>query len=348
MLRSKILPEIERELRRSLEVIKLALTELPNTSSIAKTFPDKFNLAFNACWGQKADGYTMLITDVPENEPENELQSEPKEPVDESETKAQKLDADIIHVPHSTWPTNETPKNPTNTWASSGDGGWANDGWGDGGWGATAEDSSWGQNVEVVEENPWASLTVDKPESLLSFLGPTALPLTHSTGIVERSMRRIVSITRPPPSVAKSPPLADGILKSSPEAVELELDRHFAKIVLAPMIDWDGGEAPVYTRPVILVTSRGAVVGSDAPAQPTTSVQGSPQPYNPMGDEITWLIENVSSQIDYLREGMAIGGTWVQLARQGDSVVQKKKKKKSSYWYLDELAIIVPSFWAVA
>ena len=49
LLRSKVLPEIERGLRRSLDVITLAITELPNTSNIAKTFPDKFSLACNAC-----------------------------------------------------------------------------------------------------------------------------------------------------------------------------------------------------------------------------------------------------------------------------------------------------------
>jgi hypothetical protein len=47
---------------------------------------------------------------------------------------------------------------------------------------------------------------------------------------------------------------------------------------------------------------------------------------------------------------MAIGGTWVQLVREGGPVVAKGKKgesKKSSYWYLDELALVVPSFWTI-
>jgi len=305
------------------------MTELPNTSGIAKTFPDKISLACNACWGQKADGYMTLAIDVPEDEP-----------VDEPNTKRQKCDTDIAQASGTAEPEKETLAKTTDTWTSGGDGDW------------DVAVGGWGQKIEVIEDNPWSSLEVDKPESLFPLLGPTALPLTHSPGIVERSMRRIVSITRPPPSVAKSPPLADGISEPNADAVELELDRRFAKILLAPMIDWDGGEAPVYTKPKILVTSRGAVVESAATAQPTA---GSPQPYNPASDEITLLIDNLAVQIDRLREGMAIGGTWVQLVRQGGPTAPKKKKKGKSkqssvsgYWYMDELAIVVPSFWTVA
>ena len=276
-----------------------------------------------------------LALDLPEDGPE--------EGQDEPEAKKLKSDTEITQAQASE-PEKETPENPTDTWAD-----------GDGGWGATVEGPGiWGkQEPEVIEDNPWSSFTVDKPESLFPLLGPTAFPLTHSPGIVERSMRRIVSITHPPPSVAKSPPLPDGISQPNADAVELELDRRFAKVVLTPMIDWDGGESPVYTKPTILVTSRGAVVDSDAPAQ-STEVQGGPQPHNPTSDEITLLIDNVANQIDYLREGMAIGGTWVQLARQDESASPKKKKKgkskksTSGYWYLDELAIVVPSFWTVA
>ena len=310
------------------------MIELPNTSLIAKTFPDKFSLACNACWGQKADGYMTLATS--EAEPVDDGLEEP-------EAKRQKCDTDIVAEPPA--PVEEIPAETASAWGT-----------GDGGdWAAAAEEVSrgWGQDIAVIEENMgWDSLQFDKPEGLLPLLGPTALPLTHSPGIVERSMRRIVSITRPPSSVARSPPLPDGVYEPNADAVELELDRRFAKVVLAPMIDWDGGESPIYTKPTILATSRGAVVQDNhAPASPSTPVRGGAQPHNPVSDEITVLIDDVASQIEYLREGMAIGGTWVQLVRQGEPVVAKKKKgkssKKSSYWYLDELAIVVPSFWTI-
>jgi hypothetical protein len=312
---------------------------MPNTLNISKTFPDKFSLACNACWGQKADGYMTLAPFEEEPEDDNALE--------EPEAKRQKCDTDIPQPEApAVEPEKETPAETTDTWGT-----------GDGGWGAGAE--GWGQDIAIVEDDSgWAPLEADKPESLFSLLGPTVFTLTHSPGIVERSMRRIVSITRPPSSVAKSPPLPDGIYEPNADAVELELDRRFAKVVLAPMIDWDGGESPVYTKPTILATSRGPVVVQDddnnnTPAS-ASPVQGSPQPHNPETDEITVLINDIANQIEYLREGMAIGGTWVQLVRQGEPVVAKKNKKgkskskKSSYWYLDELALIVPSFWTIA
>ena len=262
-----------------------------------------------------------------------------EEPVDynnaleEPEAKRQKCDADIRQPVE---PGKETQAETTDTWGC-----WGTNG--DGDWGAAAE--GWGQEV-VDEDSAWGSLGVDEPESLFSLLGPTALPLTHLPGIVERSMRRIVSIARPPSSVAKSPPLPEGVYEPSACAVELELDHRFAKVVLTPMIDWDGGDSPIYTKPSILASSREAVVEDNALPIPFS---GSPQPHNPASDEITVLIDDVDSRIDYLREGMAIGGTWVQLVRQEEPDVAKKKgkSKKSSYWYLAELALIIPSFWTI-
>ena len=277
--------------------------------------------------------------------------------LEEPEAKRQKCDTpdDAQPAAAPVEPEKETPAAEIiDTWGAGGDSDW----------GVAAEGTSWGQNVTVIDEDmTWSSLIVDKPENLFSLLGPTALPLTHSPGIVERSMKRIVSITRPPLSVAKSPLLPDGICEPNANAVELELDRQFAKVVLAPMIDWDGGESPVYTKPTILVTSRGAVVDQNSNDQHTAASPPSPvqedngsaqQPHNPAGDEITVLIDNIDSQIDFLREGMAIGGTWVQLARQEEPAVvaakkmkKGKSKKSTSYWYLDELAIVVPSFWTI-
>lgn len=300
------------------------MVELPNMLNISITFPDKFSLACNACWGKKADSYTATV----------EGPVDYNNTLEEPEAKRQKCDTDI---PQHAEPGKETQAETTDTWGTNGDGDWS----------AAAE--CWGQEV-VDEDSAWGSLGVDEPEGLFSLLGLTALPLTHLPGIVERSMRRIVSITRPPSSVAKSLPLPESVYEPNACAVELELelDRRFAKVVLIPMIDWDGGDSPVYTKPSILAASRGAVVEENDTAASSIPVSGSPQPHNPARDEITVLIEDVGSQIDYLREGMAIGGTWVQLVRQGEPVVAKKGKwKKSSCWYLDELALIVPSFWTI-
>ena len=95
--------------------------------------------------------------------------------------------------------------------------------------------------------------------------------------------------------------LPEGIYEPNAEAVEYELDGRFTKVVLAPMIDWDGGESPVYTKPAILTTSFGAVVGQD---DRHTQISPTRLAHNPESDEITLLIDNIASQIDYLHEGM--------------------------------------------
>jgi hypothetical protein len=330
LLRSKVFPQIEHQLRSSLEVIELAKFELPNTSNIAKTFPDKFSQACNACWGKKADGYDPGKFSKHDNT------------LEEPKAKRQKCDTDIPAKFTDSWAAGsvyEWGAVPAAVLGSS--------------WGqdikVTDENSGWGQDVKVTNENSgWGpSSPIESSKSLLSLLGPTVLPLTHFPGIVERSMRRIVSITRPSSLVTKSPPLPEGVYEPNPDAVELELDRRFAKVVFAPMIDWDGGEAQLYRKPAILATSQGSVVNHhhSSSVSPTC-----PQPHDPESDEITVVIDDIASQIDYLREGMAIGGTWVELVRQGDPVVSAKKKgksKKASYWYLDEVALIVPSFWTI-
>ena len=206
--------------------------------------------------------------------------------------------------------------------------------------------TGWGVG-EWSEEKNWTWPKVDESESLISLLGLTDLPLTHSPGIIERSIRRVTSIARPPSSAAKSSPLPDGIYEPNADAVELDLDRRFAKLVLAPMLDWDGGDptSPICSKPAVFQASGGAGVIQDR--NPTTAsatlVQGGSRPHDPTSDEITVLIEPIASQIDYLREGMAIGGTWVQLVRQGEPAVVEKP----SYWYLDKLVIVVPSSWTI-
>lgn len=315
LLQSNVFPLIENELRRSLVVTALAMNELPQVLKIGKTFPDKFSQACNTCWGKKADGYERPTIPVDDSG------------LEEPKAKRQKYD---------------TGAHSTDDWSAPARS--------DYDWGSIAAAEGWGQGVEVTAGNSeWGNLSdweTDKPGNLFSLLGPTVLPLTHSPGIVERSMRRIVSITRPRSAAAKSLriPLTDAAREPHTDAFEVEdeLNRRFAKVALTPMIDWDGGEAPVYTKPAILATSQGAVVGRDGHHTPTSSTNS--HPHNPEIDEITLLVDDIAS--DYLHEGMAIGATWVQLVRQGDAAA-KKNNKPSCYWYLDEFALVVPSFWAI-
>jgi hypothetical protein len=166
-----------------------------------------------------------------------------EEPVDynnaleEPEAKRQKCDADIRQPASPFEPGKETQAETTDTWGTNGDGDW----------GAAAQGWARRWSTKTRHGAHWELTT---PESLFSLLGPTALPLTHLPGIVERSMRRIATITRPPSSVAKSPPLPEGVYEPNAWAVEIELERRFAMVVLTPMIDWDGGDSPSYTKPV--------------------------------------------------------------------------------------------------
>lgn len=324
LLRSKVLPEIERSLRRSVDVIKLAITELSNTSNIGKAFPDNFSQACNACWGKKADGYMTFALD------EVEVPAPYLTPDEANEKPAVQNTADNL-TNGNPWKTNvEAPP-----WVPE-----------DGNvWDIKPEDEA---ALALKDAESWLNTGADE-KSLLEFLGPTTLPLTHKTGIVERSARRIKAIIPPNPNPPKSASQAEGVSDADAEAVEVDLDRLFAKLVLSPMpVDWDGDECPVYSRPLILATSRGAVVGEGASAIPEGST--GPKPHNPLEDDITVLIEPKESTISLLLDGICIGGTWVQIARQGEVVKKKKGKSKKAapnYWYLDEHALTVPSFWTI-
>ena len=316
MIRSKVLPESDRQLRRALDAVETALIELPFTDAAMKKLPESVGAGCTECWGKKVERYQMVMTNLP-------APPEP-EPVEEPETKKQKIDDEAAPSSSAGWGSTE--------------GGWGS---GEPGWGASA--------AEIAATNGWATTTISDEvwaldpvgQPFIRILGPTAFPLTHTPAVVERSMRRIKSIlppfANPPNSLPTEGPDAT--------AVEIDLDRTFSKIVLAPMIDWDGGQAPVYTRPTILESSHGPVV--EEGVAPAALAEGSPKPHDPLNDDITVLVEKAIAEV--LREGMGIGGTWVQVVRQVAPVKKKKGKSKKPpvYWYLEEAAFVVPSYWTV-
>jgi hypothetical protein len=127
-------------------------------------------------------------------------------------------------------------------------GGWGN-GVVEGGWGSTSNEyNSFG-------DDPESGWNVGPLPTLTTLLGPTNLPLTHTTGIFEGSMRKIVDLI-PPSSAAR----AGGSTPDSPASgVEEELYRRFGKIVLGPWIGWDCGKETILDKPTILPRSRGPV-----------------------------------------------------------------------------------------
>ncbi|KAF9534653.1 hypothetical protein CPB83DRAFT_207718 [Crepidotus variabilis] len=329
LLRSKVLPDLAKELRASLNYIANALVELPQCASFMKIAPDRFASGCKGCFGQKAEGYTLAQID---------LSTDPKPAVDEEpQSKKQKVES----------------------------GGWGSV---SGGWGEPTADQGWSANpgwetineaapeaVIVDEPNPWAINDADwgsgaKTQPHFSMFGPTALPLTHRPAIVERSMRRIKSITPPNPNPPNAAP-GEGIHGPQPGAVEIELDSQLWKLSLTPMLDWDGGESPVYSRPSILDSSEGPVILNDVDQtkiEPGSSTSIA-KPHNPFNDDIVLLIE--SNQAKLLQEGMGIGGTFVQLIRRDSQAKSKKKSGKSKkapvYWYLEEAAFIAVSYWSI-
>lgn len=326
LLRSKVLPEIERPLRRSLEVITASIKEMPSISAMSKKLPDDFSAGCVACWGRKSESYTTVKVDIPEPTIEPIEEAKIEEVADTEEGNEVKASQNA-----SGW-------SETTSWNNNG----GVDGWGEA---VEIDPSGFDVQPELQDNSQWNI----EEKSLLSVLGPTTFPLTHETGIVEQSMRRIKSIMLPPTNPPKPPPLPEGNFGPDADAVENELERRFAKIVLEPMLDWDAGERHVYSQPTILPTSVGNVVGPDTPE----ASEGGPKVFDPFKDDITLLVEYNPDLLPLLNVGMGMSGVWVQIVRQSDgTVVKKKKKGKSkkvipSYWYMETLATTVASFWTV-
>ncbi|KAJ3511335.1 hypothetical protein NLJ89_g4158 [Agrocybe chaxingu] len=328
LLRSKVLPDCEQSLRRSLDSINAGLIEIPNCSTIAKVMPDKFSLGCQTFWGRKADGYSVVETGLPT---EWDLVSSRIEEV-EPQTKKQKTESENKPKTSLTWAP---------SWGQAGDAPWAASAEGLDGWGQPIDTSIVEEAAsDVVDDSAWDMATYP-------LIGPANLSSTHAPGVVERSMRVIKSIIHvgppppaPPPGASAEPDVA---------AVEAELEHKFVRVLLGPMIDWDGGESPALRRPTILKTSNGLVI--EEGVEPPAVLEGGAKPHDPLNSDITLLIENIPEQVQLLREGMGIGGTWVQLARKVEPPKKKKgksKSKKASYWYLDEFTFITPSFWTIA
>jgi hypothetical protein len=348
LLRSKVLPEYERNLRRCLEFIAIAQKELPNMSNLAKAAPDQLSAGFQSCWGKKADTYSI---DIPMSSGEEHADTDP--PTKDLSNEAV-VGENVARDSATSWGNPSTDNNASgwvpatqNTWGTAE--------------GAT-EGSLWGELEPESAAPPEGGdddlsrwLDIAPPETLLTLLGPTALPVTHTTGIVERSMRRVKAVVPPPSNPPKSAPQGEGIFEPDHDAVEADLDRLFTKVILSPMIDWDAGDSPIYSRPAILKTSQGLVVdpGNPPPEGPAGDGSATAKPYDPLRDDITLLVLATPEKVELINEGMGLGGTWVQIVRQGEGATKKKKKKGKSkkiipsFWYVDELPIVTPSFWTV-
>jgi len=185
-----------------------------------------------------------------------------------------------------------------------------------------------------------ASWTDIKVESLLTFLGPTRLPLTHAAGVVEFSTRKVKEII-----------MAEAI-RSIPDtpatAVEQELESRFAHVVMEPWIRIPTDELVNIVKPIITSSSRGAVI-----ADPFSDGHDVSDAYNPCRDDLTILIDPAS--VDYFHVGLGLCGTWVQIARCEDvesfsiptdqDTPHASKHPRDCFWYLEDVVSIFPSFY---
>jgi hypothetical protein len=359
LIRNRVFPEpeFERPIKRALEIVELARIELPNSWKMGRALPDTFSDGCKGLWGSMQLMWVL---------PEDASQGSPNEP----ETKRQKLDSSedveqqnpeksgVIEVDVDT----DVTTAQANT--ASVEGGWGTAVGGEEdaeGWGATPK--SWGDTSvpasteggegATQELNPpiWDASTVEiqatwdlQPPTLLPFLGPTALPLTHTTGVVEQSTRRIVRIDPPrqPRQLAQNARAA--------EAVEEDLACRFARLILAP---WDRLDKRTYEAgtdvllPSILSTSHGPVVLEEEEGD-GKSVLGAHRPWK---DEVAVLVDPKVTEV--LLVGMGIGAIWVEIVRdkeaEGSSAgaLKKgkgKKKEVPRYWYMEQLVHQLPSF----
>lgn len=357
LIRSRVFPEpeYERPLKRALEVVELARIELPNSWKMGRALPDTFSDGCKGIWGSMQ---TMWV--VPSDASQDST--------DEPEAKRQKLDdSEDTESPSSEKPSTGVEAAAENPTESSSAPEWGTVVGEEGekmeGWGPTASTWSDAPPVPTTEGNEpvhelappiWDASLVNvqatwdfEPPTLLPLLGPTALPLTHTTGVVEHSTRRIVRVEPPraPRPLAQNAPAA--------EAVEEDLACRLARLILAP---WERLDQRVYEAgsdilpPTVLSTSRGAVLMEDGEEGSGESVvRGAHRPWK---DEISVLVD--PKLTDILIAGMGIGAIWVEIVRdidaEGSYAAPSKKgkgKKKDipKYWYMEQVVHQLPSFY---
>ncbi|KAI0302813.1 hypothetical protein B0F90DRAFT_169676 [Multifurca ochricompacta] len=388
LIRSRVFPEpeYERPLKRALEVVQLACVELPNSWKMGRSLPDAFSDGCKGLWGSMQPMWVPAPTDPSSD---NKL--------DEREAKRQKLE-DNLEVPPESHSDKPSAANVEDVYANivaelkeSAPSPTGNVGWGtaaaerqdeepDEGWGTSwKEEEDDGAPIDTsafIEEDEedtvhelvppiWDASIVEaqatwdlEPPTLLPLLGPSALPLTHTTGVVEQSTRRIVRV---------EPPRAPRLLAlnvTAVEAVEEDLACRFARLVLAP---WERLDRRTYEvgsdvlPATVLSTSRGAVVLEDegeGEGEGEGEREGlSTGSHNPWKDEIVVLVD--PKLTDVLFVGMGLGAIWVEIVRDkevegggaGAGAGSTKKKGKSKkkevpkYWYMEQLVHQLPSFY---
>ena len=357
LIRSRVFPEpeYERPMKRALEIVELARVELPNSWKMGRALPDVFSEGCKGLWGsmQPMSTWTLPAGPSPENEDEPEAKRQKLDDLEASESESSPDNPSVGADAYIDMAAEINSVPVVGGWGAAGEGRDLEGGWGTVGdtWSSTpaptAEDEKAAQ--EPAPEI-WDASIVDapatwdlEPPTLLPLLGPSALPLTHTTGVVEQSTRRIVRVDPPrlPRLLAQNAPAA--------EAVEEDLGCRFARLVLVP---WERLDKRTYETgsdvlpPSVLSTSRGSVVVEDE--GDGESVPGAHRLWK---DEISVLID--PKLTDTLMVGMGLGAIWVEIVRDKEAETSSgapkkgkgKKKEVPKYWYMEQLVHQLPSFY---
>ena len=312
LIQSRVFPESEYKdrLECALSIVQLARSELPNSFDMGHALPDSFSRGCKEVWGSMHHMWPVTLVSTDESKAERQGWGDPPSPIGGG-------------------------------WGTA-DGGGDEDGWGLPAFAPTDGEGA----IHQLAPPHWDS---DAPATwgavaptLLPLLGVSTFPLTHTTGIVEHSTRRIVRV-----DPARAPRrLARNVLPA--EAVEEDLACRFARLVLAPWERLDGRkyeQGPDVLPPRILSTSRGVVVVEDGKEE-GESVDGV---HHPWKNVIAVLVD--PKLADILVAGMGLGATWVEIVRvEGSYAVSEKgkgvNKEVPKYWYMEELVQQLPSFYS--
>ncbi|KLO05354.1 hypothetical protein SCHPADRAFT_1002955 [Schizopora paradoxa] len=382
IIRNKALPELDRELQKAVAAVEQAKIELPKAFKFAKLVPDELAACCVLIFGRQTrkeweprsddeDGFGETrhakkiklnpVLEEKDNLVEN-TEAEFKKEVEASgaffidhnavvdmpltETRdadpevTAKLEEIVVDKETSAagvaseWATAQASVGASQSWMDAP----IPDAW--------ASDNPWVQPAGNAAEDTKATWKEDV-HNLMALLGPTSLPLTHKVGYVEESVRRVVSWSLP---------------EALPVVPDLGIERKglgthdplkkFVCYVLAPYRSYGSSEHTVIHAPELLKDPNSTKKDSDAPANVPT--------HDPMKDNIIVLLD--ARTAEHAFEGMAIGGTFVQLVP-GDQAaatsakdVSKKSKKGSgsknsveekpqTWWYAENIIQVLPSYW---
>ena len=347
LLRNRVLHEAthERALNKALEVAKLAVEELPKTGRVCKVLPDKLGLSGVEKFGarrwaldEKNEKDDLENTDLVEQF-EAELKAANVEmlKVDDivPSASSRPTSSPLPATPITATTTHETPNwavlaaagrnpNPTPTPSSSTKT-------------HSASTPNWADAPDPTPEDAHDN----NPFQAAAKLEQWAIPavqiepeiLKYRCGVAERGVRRVKEM---------KPVVAKPNSSVAPSANDGELTTRYAKVVLAPWNkgEWDdGGQGPSFRKASVI--------------HPPPSPSNDEEQHNVEEGDIAVLME--AHVLGSLSVGMGLAGTWVQLVplSSGKGKIRKGKGgggggKGERFWYVEELAMGVPSFWTVA